>query len=252
MSFNLEGRVSIVTGASRGIGRAIALGSAEAGSDVVLASRTLAALEEVAASARAGGRRALAVQADVSRQEDVARLVERAMAEFGGVDVLVNAAGVSPYLVRAEEMTKAQWDEVLATNLTGAFLCCQAAGRVMIQQKRGSIVNVTSILAEVANPRLAAYAAAKAGVLALTRTLAVEWAKHGVRVNALAPGWVETDMTKGMRESQAIRENLLSKIPMGRFATPEEMVGAALFLASDSSSYMTGQAIYVDGGMLAV
>ena len=250
--FDLSGRVSIVTGASRGIGRAIALGLAEAGSDVVASSRSLPALEEVAASVRSMGRRSLAIAADVTSQEDVQRLVDATLREFGKIDVLVNNAGVSPVLARAEEMTRAQWEEVIGTNLTGCFLCAQAVGRAMIQQKRGKIINVTSILAEVANPRLSAYSASKAGVLALTRALAVEWARHNIQVNALAPGWVDTEMTRPMMGSKAIYDNLLGKIPMGRFATPEEMVGAAVFLASDESSYMTGQAIYLDGGCLAL
>jgi len=250
--FDLSGKVSVVTGASRGIGGAIALGLAGVGSDVVVSSRSLPPLEEVATAVRDMGRRSLALAADVTSQEDVQRLVDAALSEFGRIDVLVNSAGTSPYLARAEEMTKAQWEEVIATNLTGCFLCAQAVGRVMIQQKRGNIVNVTSILAEVANPRLSAYSASKAGVLALTRVLAVEWARHNIRVNAIAPGWVETDMTRPMMGSKAIYDNLLGKIPMGRFATPEEMVGAAVFLASNESSYMTGQAIYLDGGCLAL
>lgn len=250
--FDLGGKVSLVTGASRGIGRAIALGLADAGSDVVVSSRTLPALEEVAAIIRGKGRRSLAVAADVTKQEQVERMVESALGEFGRIDILVNNAGISPVLVRAEEMTRPQWDEIIETNLTGCFLCAQAVGRVMIKQKRGKIINVTSILGTVANIRLLAYCASKAGVTALTRVLALEWAQHNVRVNAIGPGWVETDLTKGMRESQVIRSDLLGKIPVGRFATPEEMVGAAIFLASDESDYMTGETLFIDGGCLAM
>lgn len=250
--FDLSDKVSVVTGASRGIGRAIALGLAEAGSDVVVSSRTLSALEEVATAIRGVGRKSLAIASDVTCQEDVGRMVDSTLREFGRIDILVNNAGISPVLARAEELTKAQWDEIIETNLTGCFLCAQAVGRAMIKQKRGKIINMTSILARVANLRLAAYAASKAGVMALTKVLAVEWARHNVQVNAIGPGWVETDLTKGMRGSRVIYGDLLGKIPMGRFATPQEMVGAAIFLASDESNYITGETVFVDGGCLAV
>ena len=250
-SLRLEGKVSLVTGASRGIGMAIALGLAEAGSDVVVASRTLQALEGVAAGITSKGRESLAVAVDVRDGEAVNGMVDAAMERFGKIDVLVNSAGISPVLLRAEEMPKAQWDEIIETNLTGCFLCAQAVGRVMIRQRSGSIVNLGSILGSVANPRLIAYGASKAAVIELSKVLAVEWARHNLRVNAIGPGWVETDMTRPMMRSPAIYADLLGKIPMGRFGSPEEIVGAAVFLASDESSYVTGQTLFVDGGYLA-
>ena len=250
--FSLDGRVALVTGAGRGIGRAIAVGLAEAGADLVVASRTPADLEEVAAAARALGRRALVAPADVADEQSVANLVRRALDAYGRLDVLVNSAGISPYYQRAEQMSAAEWDTVLGVNLRGAFLCATAAGRAMIEQGGGSIVSVASIGARVALPRLVAYCASKGGVDQLTKVLAVEWARHNVRVNAIAPGYVETEMTRGLRENPKLQQMLLEQTPMRRLARPEEIVGAALFLASDASSYVTGQTIFVDGGWTAI
>ncbi len=251
-SFSLEGRVALVTGAGRGIGRAIALGLAEAGADLVVASRTAADVEAVAALARGLGRRALAVPADVADEAAVANLVARAVATFGRLDALVNSAGISPVYKRAEKTTAAEWDAILAVNLRGAYLCCLAAGRVMLEQGGGSIVNIASIGARVALPRLVAYCASKGGIDQLTKVLAVEWAPRHVRVNAIAPGYVETEMTRGMRENPRLMEQLVAQTPMGRLAKPEEIVGAAVFLLSDAASYVTGQTLFVDGGWTAL
>ncbi len=250
--FSLEGRVALVTGAGRGIGRAIALGLAEAGADLVLASRTAADIAEVAQAARHLGRRALAVPTDVADEAAVANLLAHAQAAYGRLDALVNSAGISPFYKRAEKTTTAEWDAVLAVNLRGAFLCCAAAGRVMLAQGGGSIVNIASIGARVALPRLVAYCASKGGIDQLTKVLAVEWASRHVRVNAIAPGYVETDMTAGMRENPRLLEYLVAQTPMGRLARPEEIVGAAVFLVSDAASYITGQTLFVDGGWTAL
>lgn len=249
--FSLTGKVTIVTGAGRGIGRAVALGFAEAGADLGLASRTAADLEQVARAAREFGRRAVVVPTDVANEASVEALVQRALDEFGHLDVLVNCAGISPIYKRAEATTAADWDQIMAVNLRGAFLCASAAGRVMLRQKAGSIINVASIGGRVALPRLVAYCAAKGGIDQMTKVMAVEWADRGVRVNAIAPAFVETDMTRGMVENPRLHEMLVSKTPLGRLARPEEIVGAAIFLASDSASYVTGQSLFVDGGWTA-
>ncbi|MHB1006575.1 MAG: SDR family NAD(P)-dependent oxidoreductase [Chloroflexota bacterium] len=250
--FSLDGRVALVTGAGRGIGRAIALGLAAAGADLSLASRTASDLEQVAAEARATGRRALCVPADVADEASVANLLQRTLDAYGRLDVLVNAAGISPVYKRAEQTTAAEWDSVLGVNLRGAFLCATAAGRAMIPQGRGCIVNLASVGARVALPRLVAYCASKGGVDQLTKVLAVEWARYNVRVNAIAPGYVETEMTRGLVDNPRLREMLESQTPLGRLARPDEMVGAAIFLASDAASYVTGQTLFVDGGWTAI
>ena len=249
--FSLDGRVALVTGAGRGIGRAIAMGFAEAGADLVLVSRTGADVEAAAAAARERGRRALAAPADVSDEAAVATLFDRTLAEYGRLDVLVNAAGISPIYRRAEQTSPADWDAILAVNLRGAFLCATAAGRAMLAQGGGAIVNVGSIGGSVALPRLVAYCASKGGVVQLTKVLAVEWARHNVRVNAVAPGYVETEMTAGMVANPRIYQSMCDRTPMGRLGKPEEIVGAAIFLASDAASYITGQVLYVDGGWTA-
>jgi NAD(P)-dependent dehydrogenase (short-subunit alcohol dehydrogenase family) len=249
--FSLTGKVVIVTGAGRGIGRAVALGLAEAGADLALASRTAADLETLASEIEQAGRRALVVPTDVVDEASVAKLVRRAAEDLGHLDALVNCAGISPHYKRAEAMTAAEWDTVLDVNLRGTFLCAAAAGRVMLAQGAGSIVNFASIGARVALPRLVAYCAAKGGIDQLTKVMAVEWAGRGVRVNAIAPAYVETDMTSGMRENPRLHAMLCEKTPLGRLARPEEMVGAAIFLVSDAASYVTGQTLFVDGGWTA-
>jgi NAD(P)-dependent dehydrogenase (short-subunit alcohol dehydrogenase family) len=248
--YSLAGKVAIVTGAGRGIGRAIALGFVEAGATVVLAARSADQLETVAAEVKAGGGRALVVPTDVARADAVERLVTRCTEECGGLDALVNNAGVSPYYKPAERLAEAEWRQVLDVNLTGTFLCCQAAA-APLAARRGCVVNVVSVGAAVGLPRLAAYCAAKAGVEALTRVLALEWAARGVRVNALGPAFLATDLTAGLRANPALHQALVDRTPLGRLGAPDEVVGAAIFLASDAASYVTGQTLYVDGGWLA-
>jgi NAD(P)-dependent dehydrogenase (short-subunit alcohol dehydrogenase family) len=174
------------------------------------------------------------------------------MDEFGRIDVLVNNSGISPIWKRAEDTDRDAWDRIIATNLTGTFLCSQAVGRVMIQQRSGRIINMTSVGGEVALPRLVAYCASKSGIIMLTKVLAAEWAGHNILVNAIGPAFVETDFTAGLRENERIYSDLKSKNLLQRFARPDEVVGAAIFLASDESSYITGQTIFIDGGWLAL
>jgi gluconate 5-dehydrogenase len=247
--FSLAGKVALVTGAGRGIGRAIALGLAEAGADLVLAARSAEQIEGVAAEVRALGRQALVVPTDVSDGGQVEAMVERVRVEHGRLDVLVNNAGISPYYRRAERLAEVEWREVLDVNLTGTFLCCRAAAPLL--PSGGRVINVVSIGASVGLERLAAYCAAKAGVEALTRVLAIEWAERGVLVNAIGPGFLSTEMTAGLRDNPRLRDGLIAKTPLGRLGEPEEVVGAALYLASAASSYVTGQTIYVDGGWTA-
>ncbi len=249
--FQLEGKIAIVTGASRGIGEAIAKGFARAGADLVLVSRNLSALEKVSKEIEGLGRKALPVSADIGNPEEIQKAIEATLKVFPRIDVLLNNAGISPVLKKAEEMTLKQWEEVIRVNLTGTFLFCQAAGKVMIQQRGGKIINLVSVGAVVGFPRQIAYCATKGGILQLTRVLAIEWTRYNIQVNAIGPGYLETELTKGMRESKIISENLLQRTPMGRFGKPEEVVGAAIYLASDASSYVTGQTIFVDGGWLA-
>ncbi len=250
--FSLAGKVAVVTGSSRGIGRAIAEGMAGAGAAVTVNGRNPETTQAVAGGIAGAGGKSLAVPADVGKVADIERLIKSTVATFGRLDILVNSAGISPHYKPAETMTEAEWDEVIAVNLKGVFLCCQAAGRVMIPQKSGRIINISSIGGQVALPRLIAYCAAKGGIDQLTRVLAVEWAPHHILVNAISPGYIDTDLTKGLRQNPARRDALLRQVPLGRLGKPDEIAGAAIYLASDAASYVTGQTLDVDGGWLAV
>ena len=249
--FSLKGKTAIVTGASRGIGEAIARGFARAGADLVLVSRNKEALEKLAGELAGAGRKMLPVAADIGVPEEIQKAVETSLQTFPRIDILVNNAGISPVLKRADLMELNEWDQILRVNLTGTFLFCQAAGKIMIQQGGGKIINMVSVGAVVGFTRQAGYCAAKGGILQLTKVLALDWVKFNVLVNAIGPSYLETELTQGMRGSKAISENLLQRTPMGRFGKPEEVVGAALYLASDASSYVTGQTLFVDGGWLA-
>ncbi len=250
-SFSLDDRVAIITGGTRGIGRSIALGFAEAGANIVVASRTPADVEQMAQEVRSRGRRAIGVATDVSRSADVGALVEAAHQTFGRIDILVNSAGISPFYSRALKVKEEDWNLILGVNLTGAFLTCQAVGRVMTEQREGKIINMVSIGATTGLPRFIAYCAAKGGLLQVTRVLAQEWAEYNVQVNAIAPGYVETDMTAGLQGNPRLLNAILARTPMRRLGQPDEIVGAALLLASAASSYITGHVLYVDGGWSA-
>jgi len=250
-NFSLSDKVAIVTGGGRGIGRAIALGFAEAGADVVVAARTRSEIEKVAEEIAALGRRSLAVTADISQASQVEAMVRETLATFGRIDILVNGAGISPIYTRAENVSEEDWDRIMAVNLKGTFLCCQAVGKVMIQQQRGKIINVLSTGGKVALPRLVAYCASKGGSEMITKVLAVEWARHNIQVNAIAPGYVATDFTAGLRANQRLYDNLMMRSPVDRMAEPEEVVSAAIFLAADGSSYVSGATIMIDAGWTA-
>ena len=247
-AFDLTGRVAIVTGGGRGIGRAIAQGLAQNGAHVVVAGRTQATLDEAAAAI---GATASAQVADVSREADVLALRDAVLARLGRIDVLVNNAGINPIFRGIERTSLADWQSIIDINLTGSFLTCKHIGAVMVEQGRGSIINVSSVGGHVGLLRSVPYCASKGGVELLTKALALDWAKRGVRVNTLAPGWVDTDLTHELLGHDVHGKRLLDHTPMGRFATGSDLAGAAVFLASDASAYMTGQSLLIDGGWTA-
>lgn len=248
--FKLDGDVAIVTGGGRGLGRAMALGLAEAGADVVVAGRNLRNLEQVVKEIEGHRRRALAVQTDVSKPGELQRLVEETLATFDQIDILVNNAGTT-HRAPAEEFPVAEWDRVMDVNLKSVFLLCQLVGRQMIKQGGGRIINVASLASEIGLSLIPSYVASKSGVSGLTRALAVEWAKYNIRVNAIGPGYFKTDLTKGLENHPDRGPKIRLRIPMQRWGQPEELKGTVVFLASRASDYITGQTIYVDGGWLA-
>ena len=253
MSFsklNLENKTAVVIGGTSGIGRAIAHGLAEAGADVVCSSRRAEQVETVAAEIEALGRQTLRATSDVSDRESLESLLKETIEKFGKVDILVNSAGRTkraPTLEFAEE----DWAAILETNLTGTLRSCQIFGRQMIEQKYGRIINIASLSTFVSLFEVAAYSASKAAVASLTKSLAIEWAKHGVCVNAIAPGVFKTDLNRELLESTERGKEFQMRTPMGRFGQVEELAGAAVFLASDAASYVTGEILVVDGGFLA-
>ncbi len=247
----LKDKVAIVTGSTSGIGRAIATGYADEGAAVVICGRREQLAGEIADELTGKGLKALAIRLDVTSSESINKLVEQVVNNFGRIDILVNNSGISPVWKRADDTSEEVWNQIIATNLTGTFLCAQAVGRVMINQQSGKIINMTSVGGEVALPRLVAYCASKAGIVMLTKVLATDWARHNILVNGIGPSFVETDFTAGLRDNEAIYNDLKSKNLLKRFARPEEIVGAAIFLASDESNYITGQTIFIDGGWLA-
>jgi NAD(P)-dependent dehydrogenase (short-subunit alcohol dehydrogenase family) len=247
--FSLEDKVAIVTGAGRGIGKVIALGLADAGADVVVAARTPSDIEATASEITAKGRKALAVPTDVRLDEQVTNLIEQATAKFGRIDILVNNAGGS-FPASTMELSEGGWDAIIRENLKTVFLCSKAAAKVMIGQSKGSIISITSVAGFRAYSGNAAYGSAKAGIINLTMTMAVDLAAHNIRVNAIAPssivteGWLQVQKTASDHMQEA-----LARTPLGRFGQPQDIVGGVIYLASEASSYITGQTLVIDGGL---
>jgi NAD(P)-dependent dehydrogenase (short-subunit alcohol dehydrogenase family) len=250
-AFDLTGKKAFVTGASRGIGRVIAVALAAAGADVAIAARSQEGLAETAREVTALGRKAFVFPLDVTRPEDVAVAVTEAIKMLGHLDIVFNNAGGSNFMVPFLDMRISGWEKVLRLNLDSTVYVCQAVGPHLRERGSGSVINVASVAGLAAAPGLVPYGASKAAVVSLTRTLAVEWAPLGIRVNALCPGWTATDLNKNLWDGPDGGQATVANVPMRRWAKPEEMAGPAVFLASDASSYMTGQVLVVDGGQLA-
>ncbi|MFN0096194.1 MAG: glucose 1-dehydrogenase [Dehalococcoidia bacterium] len=248
--FDLSGKVAIVTGAGRGLGRTMALALAAAGADIVATARTATEIEALASEVRALGRRAVAVTADATIEADCEAAVATAIADLGRVDILVNNAGINvrkPIL----ELTEAEYRRVLDTNLVGYFHWARAAGRVMVAQGSGKVINISSIMGRVVLASQTAYASSKGGVEQLTKVMAVEWAPHNVQVNAIGPTYFETDLTKPLFEDPERNRFITERTPAGRWGQPHELAGAVIFLASRASDYVTGHTLMVDGGWTA-
>jgi NAD(P)-dependent dehydrogenase (short-subunit alcohol dehydrogenase family) len=248
--FDLTGQVAVVTGSTRGIGRSIAQCLAGAGASVVIVGRKAAECERTAAEMSAAGLAAISLPTDVTRLAEVEELMCKIEEKFGRIDILVNNAG-SALTHKAEDITEEQWNQVLDIDLKSVFFCSQRAGRRMIRQQAGRIINTASIMGMVGQKLTLSYCAAKAGVIGLTRALAIEWAEHNIRVNAICPGYVLTSINEEAMKNEKIYNATLRKIPLGRLGQVSDMAGAVLFLASDASAYMTGQTLTVDGGWTA-
>jgi len=248
--FSLQGKVAIVTGGSRGFGKAIALGLADAGADVVVASRTQADLDNVAEEIEAKGRKSLAIATDTTKLDSIKNLAAKTIESFEKIDILVNNAGQGkniPFLHISEE----EWDRIINVNLKGYFLCTQVIGGYMFKAKSGRIINISSTMGNYPLGFLVHYAASKGGINAMTKSLAQEWANRGITINAIAPSYFVTDINKEAMADKAISQLIMSKTPLNRWGQVEELVGLVVYLASDASSYMTGAVIPLDGGWSA-
>jgi len=247
----LRGKVALVTGSSRGLGRGIALGLARHGADLVLTSRKLELNQELAREIRAMGRRALPLQTDIMKVEEIQATVEKAVAEFETIDILVNNAGTNPIRCNAVEVEEWSWDKILATNLKGLFFFSQALARHMMERGQGRIINVSSAAAAAGTPLASVYGASKAGVNHLTRTMALELAPYKINVNAVGPSFFEVGLSEYITKSPELAEAINARTPLGRMGKVGELAEAVAYLASDAAAYITGQIIYIDGGWTA-
>jgi 2-deoxy-D-gluconate 3-dehydrogenase len=249
-SFSLKCKTALVTGSAQGLGKQIALGLAECGASVILAD--IKEPQETAEQIKALGFHSIAVETDISDENQVKNLVQKAVSESGKIDILVNNAGISQLsYTPTEELPVLEWDRIMAVNLRGTFLCCKIVGRSMIKNGGGRIINIASTAGITGVPRAPAYCASKAGIILLTKSLALEWARHKIHVNAVAPHYLETDLTKNLRESDTVYNGLIKPIPLKRFGKTSDLMGSILLLSSDASSYMTGSVLTVDGGYLS-
>jgi NAD(P)-dependent dehydrogenase (short-subunit alcohol dehydrogenase family) len=247
MEFSLKNKVALITGASRGIGQAAAIGLAQAGADIAMASRKLPDLEKVAEEIRKTGRKCLPIAAHIGKMEEISNLVKRVLEEFGKIDILVNNAATNPTMASAIDIDDRAWDSIMNLNLKGLFFLSQAVARGMKEKGGGKIINVASV-AGITPDILPVYSISKAGVIMATKVMAQQWAQHNIRVNAIAPGLTKTRFSEALWKSDQILKMAMSRTPLARPAEPEEMVGAIIYLASDASSYVTGQVIAIDGG----
>jgi len=245
---DLPGKVAIVTGGSRGLGKAMAIGLANAGAHIVVCD--LLDTKETVSLIQGLGRESIGLKVDVTKPADIAMMVEKTVEKFHTIDILVNNAGIVKS-APAESMTEEDWKRVLTVNLTGEFLCAQAVGNQMIKQKHGRIINIASVAGMFGSAQSAAYSASKAGIILLTKTLAVEWGKYGININAICPGVFLTDMTDIYLKDPGFDQMIKTRVPLGRYAHPEELMGAVVFLASNASTYVTGSTLVVDGGWTA-
>lgn len=248
--FSLKGKVALITGSSRSIGLAIAEGFGKAGAKVVLNGRGIDRLEKARQSLKAKGVEVFAYSFDVTREQEVLEFVKKTEKEVGSIDILVNNAGIN---LRApiEDFETDKWHELMNLNLNAVFYVSKAVGKQMIRRKRGKIINIASLLSEAARPTIAPYAASKGAIKMFTKSLAVEWAKHNIQVNAIGPGYFVTEMNKTLVENKKFNDWVCKRTPAGRWGDPSELIGSAVFFASSASDFVTGQILYVDGGWLA-
>jgi NAD(P)-dependent dehydrogenase (short-subunit alcohol dehydrogenase family) len=246
--FEVSNKIAIVTGASRGLGKSMAIGLAKAGANIVATDvlDTSATVKEI----EKFGRKAIGFKVDVSKKQNVEKMVQKTIEKFGRIDILVNNAGIIG-MGNAEDMKQEDWDRVIRVNLTGQFLCAQAVGKQMIKQKSGKIINIASIAGLGAYAQALPYSASKAGIILMTKGLAVEWGKHNIQVNAICPGVFATDMTDDFLKNKQFMDMIKARVPLGRHATPDELMGTVIYLASSASDYMTGHALVIDGGWTA-
>jgi len=245
----LKGKIVLITGSTRGIGKEFARGFAKEGADVVINGRNLEKAKSISKEIEGLGVRSMAIGADVSLSQDVTRMVDETFHQFGRIDILLNNAGVNPFILEAEKIKEEGWDQVLDVNLKGVFLCCQAVGKKMIQQGGGKIINISSAAGLLGEQGFLPYCVSKAGVMVLTRILAYEWSRYNILVNAIAPGFVAGGMNTPILNKEVLVSGLTQKVPLKRLGNPEEIVKIALFLASEDSSYVNGSTIVADGGM---
>lgn len=246
--FSLEGKKALVVGASKGLGESMAYALSSAGASVALASRSAGLIEKISKNINGRGGKAIAVKTDIGKEEDIEKMTTEVIERFGQINILVNNAGVyKPGM--AVELSTDDWDTTINVNLRGLFLCCRSVGKHMIKQKNGKIINIASVLGKRAAQTSSAYSVSKAGVIQLTKSLALELAPYNINVNAIAPGWFETEMVEDVLGDPKTRKYFLSKTPLGRFGEPGELGGTAIYLASKASDFMTGETVFVDGGI---